>query len=441
MKKVLSLVLAAAMALGVTATAFAVDAQKYDKNTVFDTTSTGPKTAADLAPNTGDKWISNLERTDGKTGTTLDALDDVELKYTFVGTGNKEYNGTHYVNKIRVGNYEPAISIKGPAEVTKSKIDRNTFTTWEDGDHIYVAFDVIFTMKATNEDATKYKGLVITYGAKTVSVPTRSGLKGKTDAKNTEWEAGYSDIDEDGVYDQAVQGLEDMNDYDEDSFEILLKDNPVIPASVIRYLQKNLSNNKSVIFYNDDESVYFDSSKTLELTGKAIKEFSSNANANIKVNDNAIDEIKDVLDEADVDNTWFNYVVHRNIEGTHSFDSGYNHPHVYLVNEDGSLTEVDVKSYDYGDVAFEGPMGQYVVTEGAIPEELFDADANTDEPIEDDDLINEPVEDDDNLVDEDGNPIENNPGTGSSNAISLAVAMAVVSLAAAGLVASKKASK
>ena len=107
MKKVLSLVLAAAMALGVTATAFAVDAQKYDKNTVFDTTSTGPKTAADLAPNTGDKWISNLERTDGKTGTTLDALDDVELKYTFVGAGNKEYNGTHYVNKIRVGNYEP----------------------------------------------------------------------------------------------------------------------------------------------------------------------------------------------------------------------------------------------------------------------------------------------------------------------------------------------
>ena len=52
MKKVLSLVLAAAMALGVTATAFAVDAQKYDKNTVFDTTSTVPKTAADLSTNT-----------------------------------------------------------------------------------------------------------------------------------------------------------------------------------------------------------------------------------------------------------------------------------------------------------------------------------------------------------------------------------------------------
>ena len=85
-------------------------------------------------------------------------------------------------------------------------------------------------------------------------------------------------------------------------------------------------------------------------------------------------------------------------------------------------------------------MGQYIITEGAIPAELF-VEEEPEKPIEDDDIIDEPVEDDDVLVDEDGNAIEDNPGTGSSNAISVAVAMAVVSLAAAGVVASKKASK
>ena len=84
-------------------------------------------------------------------------------------------------------------------------------------------------------------------------------------------------------------------------------------------------------------------------------EFSSSNHANIKVNNAGVDEISDVLDEAGVDYTWFNYVVARDITGIHSFDSGYDDPYVYLVDAEGALTEIDLIDYDYGDVAFEGP--------------------------------------------------------------------------------------
>ena len=197
-------------------------------------------------------------------------------------------------------------------------------------------------------------------------------------------------------------------------------------------------------YYNDENATtYFKCYTTLTLNKKAFTALNNGKHINVATNGDE-GPLADELADVDFDYKMFNFVTHRpDVIGVFSVEYDWNKDdaHVYLVNDDGTLEPVELKeneNYAYGDVLFEGPMTRYLITDGEL--DLEAVDDTTDEPIEDDDLIDEPTEDDD-LVDEDGNPIENNPGTGSSNAISLAVAMAVVSLAAAGLVASKKASK
>lgn len=464
MKKVLAAVVAAAMALSMSVSAFAAT---WTARYPLDATK-GYDNTLSVAPDVGETTVA----WDNANPTVIAATADHDFHYTVTMTGNlwqdekawetamatdaatggganaayTAFAADADVFNINYWNFEPSISVKGPAEVQNARIDGDSFKYNLDGslNKLTVQFDVTFNLLATNEDSTDLKGVVVTYGVKTVDVPRRSGFKGaKEKTEEGVLAVGYTNEDIDDLYDEVVVAFDDMRDYEEDSFEVALDSNPVIPSSVIRFLQKNLKNTESVIFVKDDEgdSVYFDSTTTLELTGKAMDEFSATNHANIKVNDNGVDEISDVLDEAGVDYKWFNYVVARDITGIHSFDSTYDDPYVYLVDAEGALTEIDLIDYDFGDVAFEGPMGQYIITEGAIPAELFVEEEPVEEPIEDDDIIDEPVEDDDVLVDEDGNAIEDNPGTGSSNAISVAVAMAVVSLAAAGVVASKKASK
>lgn len=445
MKKVLAAVVAAAMALSMSVSAFAAT---FDVKYPAD----GRTFTIDLVDNTGAYYEAGDVVVSGLTGpATITATDTAEYTYTVTAYGNmydtRDFDPANWqgldVFNINYHNFDEVVKVKGPVEVVDSRIDGDSFEyNYVGGTNLLaVRFNVTFELEATNEDSTDLKGVVVEYGVKPVDVPTRSGFKGKTEKTNEgDLAVGYSNEDLDDLYDTVVAAFDDMIDYEEDSFEVDMEGNPVIPSSVIRFLQKNLANNKSVIFFNDDDSVYFEGSKTLELTGAAMDEFSATNHANIKVNNAGVDEISDVLDEAGVDYTWFNYVVARDITGIHSFDSGYDDPYIYLVDSEGALTEIDLIDYDYGDVAFEGPMGQYIITEGAIPAELF-VEEEPEEPVEDDDIIDEPVEDDDVLVDEDGNAIEDNPGTGSSNAISVAVAMAVVSLAAAGVVASKKASK
>lgn len=456
MKKVLAAVVAAAMALSMSVSAFAATAES--KYPAADRACAGQNgytvdTEIKLVNDAGNLYEAGTTLISALNGpATITATESAEYTYTVTAYGNM-YNTKEFaeaadwttldVFNINYHNFDEVVKVKGPVEVVDSRIDGDSFEyNYTGGTNLLaVRFDVTFELEATNEDSTDLKGVVVEYGVKPVSVPNRSGFKGKTEKTNEgDLAVGYTNEDLDDLYDTVVAAFDDMIDYEEDSFEVDMEGNPVIPSSVIRFLQKNLANNKSVIFFNDDDSVYFEGSKTLELTGAAMDEFSASNHANIKVNDNGVDEISDVLDEAGVDYKWFNYVVARDITGIHSFDSTYDDPYVYLVDAEGALTEIDLVDYDYGDVAFEGPMGQYIITEGAIPAELF-VEEEPEEPIEDDDIIEEPVEDDDVLVDEDGNAIEDNPGTGSSNAISVAVAMAVVSLAAAGVVASKKASK
>ncbi len=450
MKKVLSLVLAAAMTMGIAATSFAAAAtmdktasDKYDTTVVA--TDNPVKLNTEIVRGTL-KIDGNVVTDDyipyGKTGV---------IRYSVTATANRFAYANSQKDPIilNVHSFDNSVRVKGPADVSDPDVDKTTFKWNYTGAHkefltVYYEFDVEIT--PTNADSVAPKGLVLDVTAKASSLaPNGSGIVKKTNTVKS-LTVGYNNIDTDDLYDAVVDAFDEMVDYEETSFEANLGSNRVLPASVVKFLAKNLSSKQSAIFVmSADEKVsptYFDGTTTLELNKTAFEALNTNKHINVAFNSNDGGNNTDVLDDAGVDYKWFNYVVHRDIVATHSVETRYEEPHVYLVSDDGTIEEVTdttTEDYPYGDVVFTGPMGRYLISDGAI-DEYLEADG-TDEPIEDDDLIDEPVEDDDKLVDEDGNPIENNPGTGSSNAISLAVAMAVVSLAAAGLVASKKASK
>ena len=464
MKKVLSLVLAAAMTMGIAATAFAtmnpdkkdttgtpsmiIDGTNYVKEHLNDPTKFGVGTTGIGALKLGKDSAWEIPAGASKSYT-----------YHVVAVAN-EKDAKGAVITYNHWNFTPSITVKGPAEVSKDEIDKDSFRWWTvpaataDGNGVtYLSFDVKFTLKATNYDATDYKGLRVKYGVSVKDVANRSGLKGDTTESNGEISVGYSNEDIEDLYDDVVNAFDDMRAYDEKNFDVTLKGNPVLPSSIVRFLARNLGNDETATFvinnddmtsYNDENATtYFKGNTTLTLNKKAFTALNNGKHINVATNSDE-GPLADALADVDFDYNMFNFVTHRpDVIGVFSVEYEWNKSdaHVYLVNDDGTLEPVELKdseNYAYGDVLFEGPMTRYLITDGELD---LEAVSDTDEPIEDDDLIDEPVEDDDKLVDEDGNPIENNPGTGSSNAISLAVAMAVVSLAAAGLVASKKASK
>lgn len=457
MKKVLSLVLAAAMTMGIAATSFAAMKDEIkDTNATHASLSTmkiGADNYVTLDKAVGMTGIDVLELDGADQEWEIPAGKSMNYRYHVVAVAN-EKDAKGNVITYNHWNFVPKISVKGPAEVTKDEIDKETFRWYTAGSKTYLSFDVKFTLKATNLDATDYKGVVINYGVDKKDVANRSGLKGKTVKDSGTISAGYSNEDIDDLYDEVVNNFDAMRNYDETNFDVDLGGNPVLPSSIVRFLARNLGNSETATFvmdngkmtsYNEENaSTYFDGYTTLTLNKKAFTALNNGKHINVAYNGDQ-GPWEDQLTDVDFEYQVFNFVTHRpDVVGTFSVEYDWNKDdlHVYLMHDDDmTLEEVEVKdtdNYTYGDVVFEGPMTRYLITEGALD---LEAVGDTDEPIEDDDLIDEPVEDDDKLVDEDGNPIENNPGTGSSNAISLAVAMAVVSLAAAGLVASKKASK
>ncbi len=463
MKKVLSLVLAAAMTMGIAATSFA--AMKEDNT--WDSTPSHPAmnlttpegtenyVVANKAVGTTGISVLTAKSTDipnGDYGWQIPAGGSKSYEYQVVAVANQK-DAKGGVITYNHWNFTPSITVKGPAEVSKDEIDRESFKWWSENDKTYLSFKVKFTLKATNYDATDYKGLRVKYGVTVKDVANRSGLKGDTTESTGQISVGYSNEDIDDLYDAVVDAFEDMRSYDEKNFDVTLEGNPVIPSSIVRFLARNLGGSETATFvidndkmtsYNDENATtYFKGYTTLTLNKKAFTALNNGKHINVATNSDE-GPLADALADVDFDYNMFNFVTHRpDVIGVFSVEYDWNKSdaHVYLVNDDGTLEPVELKdseNYAYGDVLFEGPMTRYLITDGELD---LEAVGDTDEPIEDDDLIDEPVEDDDKLVDEDGNPIENNPGTGSSNAISLAVAMAVVSLAAAGLVASKKASK
>ena len=235
MKKVLAAVVAAAMALSMSVSAFAATAaNKYpalerDRDIPLVDAKGNPYEAGDVVVT----W-------DPTNPTTIKATENDEFKYTVTAYGNmydtREFTeadrDTLDVFIINYWNYEPSISVKGPAEVVNARIDSTSFdyNYTAPGNLLAITFDVTFKLEATNEDATDMKGVVVTYGAKTVDVPSRSGFKGKTEKTNEgDLAVGYTNEDLDDLYDTVVAAFDDMIDYEEDSFEVDMEGNPVIP--------------------------------------------------------------------------------------------------------------------------------------------------------------------------------------------------------------------
>lgn len=391
MKKILSFIVAAALVSSMAVTAFADKAvlvSKTDDTGIVAGTATEP-IAADETIEFTLGYSANPD-----AGKDLASRSDVSVSFDKKGP-------------IEI--YDVRVNVKDAA-------NGNIFVT--------------FKADTLNPGATGDKDATIKATLKFSSDARRNGYENSEKAVVAEFAVGY---ETDAVLDAIYEAVDAMNDADDDECDVDMN-SPVITSDAIKFLKNELGS-KDVIHFNYKDI-------TVSFTGRQIAAL-PNQSFTINYNTDDITAVVDALADETIETEFLSFAAVKDYEGTIKVDTDFDPAYVYAY-VDGELVAIDATN-DYGTLEFAGTLGQYVITDVEIPEDLLAVAPSDEEPaIDEEPADEEPTDEEpaDETPDaETPADQEPNPESGANDVVNVAVALAVVSLGAAGAVAFKKAGK
>lgn len=416
MKKAISLIMAAAMAFGLTTAAFAdIDVRDSSTGAVepsatvkVDLTSSAP--SDDYAV-----WTD---------GGIVDPGSQTRFDFAIEAYGNKltADDGTQSNVALNRKYYEFDVKLTGPLEYDRLRLTHDTVNT---PNEIHGSFYV----EADGLSLTAPKEGTVTLVAKATAEGRRLGFESVT-FDTLEYTIAYGETN----IDKLLEEIDEMHEYGETELEFYL-DSPVISKDMMEVLKKELNTKDTVIFLYGDLRFAVKGSDVKKATPIAFNIAYSTGEMSV-----VADAFADADFDADVSYLGFRSGAKLPMNATVTLDSAFSTPYVYQFDGSQFNLLTSTMDVDNGAVSFTvSALGNYVITEEPIPADLQVLPEEDEDNKDEGDKDESDKEDDEIIVDDDkeNGQGSNNPNTGSSS-VSMAVMMAAATLAAAGLLVTKK---